>query len=446
MIHDDQSLTNVERMHYLCSCVKGDASNVLDHLAVTNDNFGIAWNILVSRYDNKRRLITTHLQSLFNLPSLATETSKDLRTLRDQTNKAIQALSNLDRATEHWDDWLVFLVSQKLDKSSRKAWELKLGDTVEYPRYRELDQFLTSRIRALDAIAPATASEKSPTTSKKKNLASHTASTVPFSCALCKANHLLYQCSTFLKLTPSQREFIKNQKRCVNCFSAKHSVKECTNTRACRQCSKRHYTLLHFDNSAQPVDAKSPSTSAPTSTESVTVVATHLLSKAVAPSFKILLATARVRVYSPQNRFVTVRALLDQGSVSTFISESLAKRLCLARINRSVLLTGINEMRSVVRHAAHITITPVCRDGPAYTTTALILRSLTKYLPNRVDTAYNWKHVAGLELADRDPMSSDPIDIIIGADLFGMLVLGGVRKGSEHEPIAQNTTLGWILS
>ncbi|XP_018371806.1 PREDICTED: uncharacterized protein LOC108766801 [Trachymyrmex cornetzi] len=78
--------------------------------------------------------------------------------------------------------------------------------------------------------------------------------------------------------------------------------------------------------------------------------------------------------------------------------------------------------------------------------TALILRSLTKYLPNRVDTAHNWKHVAGLELADRDPMSSDLIDIIIGADLFGMLVLDGVRKGSEHESIAQNTTLGWILS
>jgi len=34
MIHEDQSLMNVERMHYLCSCVKGDASNVFDHLAV----------------------------------------------------------------------------------------------------------------------------------------------------------------------------------------------------------------------------------------------------------------------------------------------------------------------------------------------------------------------------------------------------------------------------
>ena len=93
--------------------------------------------------------------------------------LRDQTNKAIEALSNLGCATEHWDDWL-FLVSQKLDKSSRKAWELKLDDTIYYPRYRELDQFLASRIRTFDAIAPANATEKLQTTSKRKTLALHT--------------------------------------------------------------------------------------------------------------------------------------------------------------------------------------------------------------------------------------------------------------------------------
>ena len=54
-----------------------------------------------------------------------------------------------------------------------------------------------------------------------------------------------------------------------------------------------------------------------------------------------------------------------------------------------------------------------------------------KYLPNRIDIAYNWKHVTGLEFTGCDPMSSDPIDIIIGADLFGMLVLNGVRKSSD---------------
>lgn len=152
MIRNDTNLTDVERLHYLCSCVKGDASAAINHLAITDNNFTVAWNLLLSRYENKRRLITTHLHSLFNLPSLASETSKDLRNLRDRTNSAVQALKNLGRLTEHWDDLIVFLVAQHLDKASRKAWELKLGDTVDYPNYRELDRFLDSRIRALEAI------------------------------------------------------------------------------------------------------------------------------------------------------------------------------------------------------------------------------------------------------------------------------------------------------
>jgi len=94
-------------------------------------------------------------------------------------------------------------------------------------------------------------------------------------------------------------------------------------------------------------------------------------------------ATICVRLYSPYKRLVTVRALLDQGPVFIFIIESFAQWLRLIRINRSVYLTSISEMQSVVRHAAQIMITPTYRDGPAYLTIALILRSMTKYLPNQ---------------------------------------------------------------
>jgi len=74
------------------------------------------------------------------------------------------------------------------------------------------------------------------------------------------------------------------------------------------------------------------------------------------------------------------------------------------------------------------------------------LKSLTRYLPNRFDIQTQWPHLNGLSLADPDPAGSDPIELIIGADLFGSLILDGVRKGAADEPIAQNTVLGWIIS
>ena len=122
-----------------------------------------------------------------------------------------------------------------------------------------------------------------------------------------------------------------------------------------------------------------------------------------------------MRIYLTHKRFVTVCAL-DQGSVSTpFIFESLVQRLRLSKINR---FHYRHERNAVLRHTAQITIIPAYRDRPAYTTTAFILRSLMKYLSNQINTMNNWKHVTGLELANRDPMSSGPIDIIIGTDLF----------------------------
>ncbi|XP_076549214.1 uncharacterized protein LOC143306720 [Osmia lignaria lignaria] len=71
---------------------------------------------------------------------------------------------------------------------------------------------------------------------------------------------------------------------------------------------------------------------------------------------------------------------------------------------------------------------------------------LTRYVPSQKGAITNWSHLAELNLADEDPMSADPIDVIIGADLYGQLLLPGVKKGSAYTPTAQNTVLGWILS
>lgn len=345
---------------------------------------------------------------------------------------------------------------QKLDKSSRKAWELKLRDSLEFPAFAELDRFLVSRIRALEAIIPVGAKDKQTAKQKAKTYVSHSALTSPLSCPVCKASHLLYQCSTFLKQTPNERaEFIRNQKRCFNCLSAKHSVKECTSFRVCKQCNKKHHTLLHYE-SAKPSEMKVSSTSAPaihekaslasSSTAESSKVASHVVSNIALPSYQILLATARVRVHSPRGRAITIRALIDQGSAATLISESIVQFLRLSKIRNSVCVTGIGEAKSVVRHTVNVRISPFDDNGPVYSTTALVLKSLTKYAPRQPYPVGEWKHIVGLKLADKEPLNNDSIQLIIGADLFGPVILDGVRKGSPEEPVAQNTTFGWILS
>ncbi|KAJ8974984.1 hypothetical protein NQ317_005859 [Molorchus minor] len=47
LIHDNQTLTDIERFHYLRSCLKGDAAQLIACLETTAANYTAAWKLLV---------------------------------------------------------------------------------------------------------------------------------------------------------------------------------------------------------------------------------------------------------------------------------------------------------------------------------------------------------------------------------------------------------------
>ncbi|KZC14880.1 hypothetical protein WN55_07616 [Dufourea novaeangliae] len=193
MVISNRNLSQVDKMQYLCSALKGEAKAAITYLPITDANFEIAWKIVHSRYANKRRLINAHLNALFTLPYLATESPKEMRALRDRLNGAIQALKILERPVDSWSDVLVYIGVQRLDPASRKAWELTLGNATDFPTFQEYDAFLESRIGALDFIVPL----KSEKPIKPKLLSAHVASSATITCPVCKGNHLLYKCTNF---------------------------------------------------------------------------------------------------------------------------------------------------------------------------------------------------------------------------------------------------------
>ncbi|XP_076298317.1 uncharacterized protein LOC143217663 [Lasioglossum baleicum] len=456
MVFNDSTLSDVDRMQYLITCLKGDASNAISRLAITEKNFRVAWEILVKRCEHKSRLVSVHLQTLFDLPKVTVDNFINLGRLRDTANIAIESLRNLGRPVEHWDDIFVFCVTTKLSESLRKEWRLTLGESRECPSYAKLDQFLGQQINALDDSKPGAVdvnkqvSRPSVNRLNSKSTTSHTVTPSNTTCPACRSNHLLYQCDQFRNQTPSERyKLVRATNRCINCFSASHAVKDCKSTRACKQCHKRHHTMLHFQTSDAPAP---PSVSLLTATDNPVEqpieaeTPSHCLTSAIARPTTVILATAYVRVYSKSGNFVQARALLDQGSAISVISENLVQLLRLSKLRRSIRIQGIGNAHTYCRHAVSLTITPHSSSAPAFPTTALVLPSLTQYKPNRVNSPCHYTHLSGLNLADKDPMSSDPIELLIGADLYGSIIRDGIRKGAGNEPVAQNTALGWIIS
>ncbi|XP_036322052.1 uncharacterized protein LOC118736051 [Rhagoletis pomonella] len=146
------TLSDVQRLHYLKGCLSGDAEVLLRNLLVIDSNFKVAWDILQQRYDNKIRLLRAYLHNIVKLPSASAECSTAIQKLMDGVTESERALTKLGRPTEKWDDWLVYLITEKLDTETLKQWELSLDSPNHIPIYKQLVQFLEKRIVGLEAV------------------------------------------------------------------------------------------------------------------------------------------------------------------------------------------------------------------------------------------------------------------------------------------------------
>ncbi|XP_051155226.1 uncharacterized protein LOC127277872 [Leptopilina boulardi] len=173
---------------------------------------------------------------------------ENLKLLHDTTNKTPAALKNLGRPVSEWSDLLIFIVTSKLDSPSLKEWEMQLESSTEYPTYEKLDEFLATRIRALEAIQATKITSENLKSSKSSSVKGHAASVIS-KCPLCKENHNLYKCSQFKSLSVDRRkEIAQNNHCCFNCLIPGHRPYSCVSEFTCAKCHRKHNTLLHHDN------------------------------------------------------------------------------------------------------------------------------------------------------------------------------------------------------
>ncbi|XP_039302764.1 uncharacterized protein LOC120357109 [Solenopsis invicta] len=251
LIINNKDVSAFARMHFLSSSLSGRALEAIKTVPFTADNFHIAWQILVSRYDNKRRLIDVHVSALCNLPSVPRESALELTELRDKANRAIASLQGLNRTSDDiLSDILSSLVVQKLDYATRKAWRLKSSDDNHIPSYDDLDRFLAARARALEELTPHNPAKSSrPANGRSSSVNAATAS--PVSCPICRASHFINKCPKFIQASSHQRmELVRQNKRCINCLSSKHDLAACPSKFSCRTCQQKHHSTLHVDLSS----------------------------------------------------------------------------------------------------------------------------------------------------------------------------------------------------
>ncbi|XP_060807713.1 uncharacterized protein LOC132903428 [Amyelois transitella] len=467
LIHKNRSLSAVEKLHYLKSTLSGEAEVLIRNLPTTDLNYDAAWKKLIARYNNKRYNLNIILKNLFSQKQITSESAHAIRSLLDTTTSCITSINNLGIETKQWDVILIFLVVSKLDNESLRQWEVNTSGIASdaLPSWSDLVLFLESRFRTLEMIDSGKQISKAPQykrTEKVKSFASVHDNITKHQCTMCSGDHFLYQCKSFGQLIPRERqEFVQTKSLCYNCLSPTHSVYKCRYTTSCRRCGRRHHSLLHQEKEKQQeLTNKSENNHAHTQSQrqnqadiqhsspnhGVNVVANFAKEETVIGSADVLLATAIVKAYSFNGKYCLLRALIDQGSQASFVTEETVQTLGLKRIPVSGCVSGVGDGRLHIRHMVSFRIESRRDPSKCIQISAYVLRSLISRLPSSKPSSPDWSEIENLSLADPGFISPGRIDVLLGAEVYGDIILNDIIKHPEGHLLAQNTIFGWIIS
>ena len=434
LVINNATLSNIQKFHFLKSCIHGQAEKVISSLQVSADNFDIAWQLICDRYANNHLLVYNHTKALFDMPVIYKEHSSSLRQLIDDVNSHLRSLKALKQPTEYWDTLLIYMIVKKLDSNSVREWELA---SPPDPSLNDLMTFLKRRSDVLEKIE-VSKNIKGKDNSFTKERSSKVFVSEQIKCQFCRSHtHKITNCSSFLKLNIQKRiEHVKKSKWCYNCFYLGHTNKSCSYGK-CQKCGLKHHTLIHLDTqiSSSAHGTDQPAINQP---PAVTLSSRNQHSE-------VILSTVLVEVIDSRGKSHLCRALLDCASQSNFITEELFQRLGLPRVSIDMSVSGIGQSMSHVESKCSITVRSR-HSQFSRTISCLLVKDICGLLPNSKICFSHLKIPQNIQLADPSFLEPSPIQLLIGASIFWeLLSIGQIRLGN-HEPILQKTRFGWVVS
>ncbi|CAG9130227.1 unnamed protein product [Plutella xylostella] len=453
LIRTNDALDEVQKLHYLKGYLVGEAEQLVRHIPISRDNFEVCWKQLESRYNNKKYLANCVLKRMFGQKTLQGESAGAIKELLDTTNECSHALSNLGVDIKSWDIIVIYVISLKLDPESRKLWEAKTSDSsAELPELANFKEFLEQRFRSLEFLDGKGNSKVTHFTHSNAKNSLHTTESASVTCQYCSEAHKIVNCKGFAKEdVETRREFVQTNKLCFNCLAANHPVFSCRVTTRCRVCHKKHHTLLHTNKSPQSLsENKGKLQEGVTAFNAQTVPdeSEKVVSRATKTQSQVLLATALVKVESSAGSNV-LRSLLDQGSQASFITEAAVQLLRLKRVPNKCVVSGVGSDKKpscASNYVVEIKIQSLHDPDCVVNVKAHVLRKLTSFIPDRQVKLQWWSELSQVKLADPSFATPSKIDLLLGAEVYGQIIVDGLFKGPPGTPLAQNTKLGWIIS
>lgn len=468
LIHNNVSLPNVEKLQFLRTYVKGSALSLIEHLPLTNENYPIAYNTLVERYQNKRVLASFYFGQITKFKALTSDSLAGLNSFVDVFKTNVAALNALS-LDDIGDFILLYIALQALDPQTRKSFEAKYTSSA-IPTYGNLMDFVQDQCKILELTQPHNLKSthkvsyhslrppKPPYTAKNVLVSSTTeplegsTSAPPQSCPVCSESHKIQHCPSFTSKTPSERHtLIISLKRCFNCLG-NHMITSCTSNSHCKTCKgTSHHSLLHFpsNRTSSKLNTSSEGNKLRSPPPNANTLASKSLSCNKVASTKqgqtVLLGTAQALIKDTLGAFHQIRLVVDPGSQVSCITSSCAQQLGLPRSKTNVQLTGLGNINvPPSKGTVKCTLVSNINNNHKISSEAIVLTHISSKLPSVPISKSVQERFDNLKLADPAFSSPSKIDFLLGADLYPQIL---TRETSviQGNPCAISTLFGWII-
>lgn len=474
-IHSNPTIPKSQKMQHLKTKLKGEAERLVQHLTISADNYDSCWEILTHRYDNRRLQFTSFMNTMQQLPLIQHPNANNLKRMHDVITESLNGLANMSAEISSWGPIIVHYMSQKLDSVTFNEYVKDMQNSRELPNLQEFLSFLESKFIAYETMKNyqrdtsntqkqlfnkpnynpyfGNRNNNFKSFTKQNNYAKKASfhegnreftrafHTSYGQCPLCEGSHVLMQCDKFINLDTAHRnKTVAKLKVCKNCLYS-HGDANCTSMKTCKECNSKHHTLLHMTKENTEKSGKTVCNYMKTKPSISSQQGSYHLNT---NNTEILLTTVQVKIKSITGTYITMRALLDQGSQVNLITENAAQQLRLPRSKLHATISGVGSVAGSCKGSVHLSCKSIHSDYN-FEAQALVLQKLTSKLPNCSFKRENWEHLKNLKLADPEYNVSDSIDLLLGAEVYSDIILDGVLKGNQDSPTAQHTQLGWIL-
>ena len=298
---------------HLKQSLEGAALKAIEGLGHTAAAYTKSIEILERKYGGVRRQTAMYIERVDNFSPLKSNNTNELERFSDLLNLLILSFEDSKRDEELKNGVLYMQLQKKLTSALLIQYHRWIHEKKKPESVIALNEFITLEsefhTRAAETINGLT-------DQKSRLYPVHF-----IKCAICEKAHEHEHCASFIGMTCKDRwNIARKHKLCYKCLRRGHTKLNCRAKHQCEinDCKEGHHELLHKIGLLKDPADKQPRS--------------HEMEEDPRRGSIIALRTIPVLIHY-KGKQVQANALLDDGSMQTFINEDIAKALGMKESN-----------------------------------------------------------------------------------------------------------------